>query len=331
MDYKNDITYEESWQRMMRQSLLASVSEKNPFTLSSGPLGQSNPSGVTGLAKHILDKQSSSILAVADEIWIAILKIQELMEIRNSINENCMQSEEEANRLLKATNSVQSLIEHISEQEDIYIKLSESINRNTIHVVQSYLKLMHQSIDLIKELAQKTSDELNLDLKIQNEGVEKTISNATSIREIADFSNENTLEKHTKVDPVLMAMQSLNHKKYDDFILIQAFVLVCYRFAMSQAVTHRSGSFDASKALQHLIQNKEKATKILHENDLEETFGLEKFSEQTSTSEQLQLALNVNPDFLKKVEDTLRSLQKLSDSRTPDDDDDDSDMKKSAA
>ena len=331
MDYNNDITYEASWQRMMRQSLLASVSEKNPFTLSSGPLGQSNPSGITCLAKHILDKQSSSILAVADEIWIAILKIQDLMEIRNNINENCMQSEEEANRLLKATNSVQSLIEHISEQEDIYIKLSESINRNTIHVVQSYLRLMHQSIDLIKELAKTTSDELNLNLKIQNQGVEKIILNATSIREIADFSHENTLDKHTKSDPVLIAMQSLDHKKYDDFILIQAFVLACYRFAMSQAVTQRTGSFDAAEVLKHLIKNKEKATKILHENDLEETFGLENFSEQTTTSEQLQLALNVNPDFIKKVEDTLKYLQKLSDSRTPDDDDDDTDMKKSAA
>tara|TARA_B100001989_G_scaffold252663_1_gene235549 strand:+ start:3744 stop:4727 length:984 start_codon:yes stop_codon:yes gene_type:complete len=318
----NQTIYEDSWQVMMRKCLLASISEKNPLALSNGPLSQMNPSGLTRIAKHVLDQQSASILSVADDIWIAIMQIQDLMETRNSINENCMKSEEEANRLLKTTNSIQNLIEHISEQEDEYIKLSESINKNTIHLVQSYLNLMKSSAAMIDEIAQEVSDSLNLKLVKQNEGVERGVLNATSINELERFSMANTLESHTNTNPIVLMNKYLNHQQYDDFIIMQTFILVCYRFSMSQAVTNRSTQFDAKRTLLAVIDHKSKASTILQENDEEKTFSLENFSQQKTTSNQMQLALKINPDFIMKIKQNLNELKQISDSRKPDEEDD---------
>ena len=325
----NQTIYEDSWQIMMRKCLLASISEKNPLALSNGPLGQTNPSGLTRIAKHVLDQQSASILSVADDIWIAILQIQELMETRNAINENCMKSEEEANRLLKTTNSIQNLIEHISEQEDDYIKLSESINKNTIHLVQSYLKLMKSSATMIDTIAQEVSDALDLKLVKQNEGVERGVLNATSLSELQKFTIANTLESHTHDDPLVLMNKYLDHLKYDDFICMQAFILVCYRFSMSQAVTNRSAEFNAKRTLLAVIDHKAKASTLLQENDEENTFSLENFSQQKTVSNQMQLALKINPDFIKKIRQNLTELKQISDSRTPDEEEDDS-MQKAA-
>ena len=52
METKIELEYENSWQKMMRKYLLASVSEKNPIPLTSGPLSDSNPSGITTIAKN---------------------------------------------------------------------------------------------------------------------------------------------------------------------------------------------------------------------------------------------------------------------------------------
>jgi hypothetical protein len=317
MDYNNN--QEDSWSKMMRRSLLAGVSEKNPFALTSGPLGQSDVSGISLLAKRTLDQQCGSILSVADEIWLAIIKIQDLMEIRNNINENCMQSEEEANRLLKATNSVQQLIEHISAQEDTYITLSDSINRNTIQIVQSYLALMKKSSTIATTIADEVSTEMKLSVKPQNQGVEKSLLSATSIQDLVKFSIENTLEIHTGCNPVELAQGKLNHQCYDDYIVIQAFLLICYRFAMSQALG-TNNTFNASGVLKACIAKKVSATSILNESDVEQTFNLHEFSKQNTLSDQLQHALTVNPDFLRKLESTLSDLKELSDSRKPDDD-----------
>lgn len=317
MDYNNN--HEDSWSKMMRRSLLAGVSEKNPFALTSGPLGQSDVSGISLLAKKTLDQQCGSILSVADEIWLAIIKIQDLMEIRNNINENCMQSEEEANRLLKATNSVQQLIEHISAQEDTYITLSDSINRNTIQIVQSYLALMKKSSSTATAITEDVSSEMKLSIKPQNQGVEKSLLNATSIQDLTKFSIENTLENHTGCNPVELAQGKLDHMRYDDFIIMQAFILICYRFAMSQALG-TNHTFNAASILKACIAKREHATSLLNESDTEQTFNLHEFSKQNSLSDQLQHALTVNPDFLRKLESTLSDLKELSDSRKPDND-----------
>ena len=316
MDYTTTKN-EDSWTKMMRKSLLAGVSEKNPYTLTSGPLGQSNVSGLSLLTKKVLDQQCSSILGVADEIWLAIIKIQDLMHTRNSINENCMQSEEEANRLLKSTNSVQQLIEHISSQEDTFITLSDSVNKNTIKIVQSYLRLMQKSIEITKIIAQETTEHLAIDIKAQNPGVEKELLNATSRDALMKFSIENTLETHVKRNPIELVEKYLDHEKYDDFIVMQAYLLICYRYAMSQAVSGTS-DFDAYRVLQDCIGRKSMATELLHEADIEKTFNLEDFSKQNSISDQLQHALTVNPDYILKLEKTLNELKELSDSRKPD-------------
>lgn len=321
MDIHKSKIYENSWQKMMRKNLLASISEKNPIALANGPLGQSNPSGLTCIAKKILDHQSASILKVADHIWLAIMQIQDLMEIRNAINEKCMQSEEEADKLLKSTNSIQKLIEHISVQEDHYIKLSESINNNTIHIVQSYLKLMKESIKVIKVIAKEVNDEMGLKLEEQNKNVEQGVVQATSIQEIKKFIISNTIQTHTEDDPLELAIRYLDHKKYDDFICIQAYLLICYRYAMSRAISsNASKGFNSKKILLKVIDKKEKASSILQEKDIENTFSLENYSEQKSISEQLGLALSVNPDFVKKIKIILLELKGISDSRKPSED-----------
>lgn len=319
MDIQKDKIYENSWQKMMRKNLLASISEKNPIALSSGPLGQSNPSGLTCIAKQVLDHQGASILKVADDIWLAIMQIQELMELRNSINEKCMQSEEEADKLLKSTNSIQKLIEHISKQEDSYIELSESINNNTIHTVQNYLKLMKESTKVIEEIAKEVNEEMGLELKEQNKNVEQGVVQATSIQEIKKFIVSNTIQTHTQEDPLKLASSYLNHKKYDEFICMQAYLLICYRYAMSRAISSNvSKSFNNKKILLKVIGKKDKASSILEEQDVENTFSLENYSEQKSISEQLGLALSVNPDYVKKIKEVLLELKDISDSRKPD-------------
>jgi hypothetical protein len=311
--------YESSWQTMMRKSLLATVSEKNPLALSNGPLSQDNPAGVTRLAKHIIDLQTSSVLSVADDIWIAILEIQDLMAIRNSINENHMHTEEEANKLLKATNSVQNLIEHISEQEDKYIQLTESINNNTIHLVQSYLKLVQKSGVIIEDIIEQVSKEAGINFAKQSEGVENMILHATSFNELQQFSINNTLQIHTQQEPTQLAAKSLDFKRYDDFLCMQSYILLCYRFAMSRAIgTNKQTTFDTYGLLKKIVQQKDKATTLLNVEDQEKTFALENFSKQQTTCQQLKLALDVNPDYIAKLTKTLNELKDLSDSRKDD-------------
>lgn len=307
--------YENSWQTMVRKSLLATVSEKNPLALSNGPLSQDNPAGLTRMAKHIIDLQTSSILSVADEIWLAILEIQDLMAIRNSINENHMHTEEEANKLLKATNSVQNLIEHISEQEDKYIQLTESINNNTIHLVQSYLKLVQKSGDIAEEIIDLVSKEAGINYPKQNRGVENMILHATSFNELLQFSINNTLQIHTQIEPTQLAANSLDFKRYDDFLCMQSYILLCYRYAMSRAIRTESATFDTKGLLKKIIQHKDKATALLNPEDQEKTFALEDFSKQQNTCQQLKLALDVNPDYIAKLTKKLNEVRDLSDSR----------------
>ena len=327
METKIELEYENSWQKMMRKYLLASVSEKNPIPLTSGPLSDSNPSGITTIAKKLLDHQSSSILTVADEIWLCILEIQKLMKLRNTIDEKKMESEEEANNLLKTTNTVQKLIEHVSEQEEKYIQLSDSVNNNTVHIVQSYIRLSKQGMDIIKKIVDQVSSKLSLGLKEQNKGVESSIMNATSIYELKDFSSDNTLSQHSSMDPIVWANQIFKHQNYDDFILIQALVLIAYRYAMSQAVSEQRQNLDIKKVTKELQMAKEQATELMNEHDLEQTFNLENFSQQKSTSEELKLSLEINPDFLQKIEKTLTELKGLSDSRESKDDNQNTKMK----
>lgn len=322
MKQETQTKYENSWQKMMRQSLLASVSEKNPIPLSNGPLSNSDPSGITKIAKHLLDLQSSSILSVADEIWIYILEIQNLMKIRNEINEKCIHSEEEAHNLLKSTNSVQKLIEHVSEQEEKYIKLSDTINNNTIHIVQSYLLLIEKSKSIIKNLADTINQELSLNLTPQNEGVEAVVYSATSLNDLKDFSINNTLAQHTNFSPLEYAMQKLDHTKYDDFILIQAFILIIYRYAMTQAVVTEQKQLDVYPLLKQITAHKDTATALMDIQNLDSAFHLDAFSEQRKNSSELKNSLNINPDFIKKLEKMLMDLKIISDSREPDDEDD---------
>ena len=199
-----------------------------------------------------------------------------------------MQSEEEANRLLKSTNSVQQLIEHISSQEDTFITLSDSVNKNTIKIVQSYLRLMQKSMDIAKTIAQETTDQLAVDIKAQTLGLKKNYSMRPRGM-LMKFSIENTLETHVKRNPIELIEKYLDHEKYDDFIVMQAYLLICYRYAMSQAVSGTS-DFDAYRVLQDCIGRKSMATELLHEADIEKTFNLEDFSKQNSISDQLQHA-----------------------------------------
>ncbi|MEC8882825.1 MAG: hypothetical protein VX737_06085 [Pseudomonadota bacterium] len=312
--------YEDSWQKMMRKYLLASIAEKNPEPLANGPLSDSNPSGITKVAKNLLDKQSGTILSVADEIWLYILEIQNLMQIRNEINEKCMESEEEANNLLKTTNSVQKLIEHVSEQEEKYINLSDSINNNTIHIVQSYLQIMKKSIHLILEIADNINNDLALNLTEQNKGVESEILNSTSILDLERFTVENTLTKHSSIDPIDWCKKKLEYDNYDDFILIQTMVLIVYRYAMSQAVSSTNQTLDIKNVMKKLITYKNKATEIMNEHDLEKTFNLDDFAKQKTSGEDLKLSLNINPEFLKKIKGSLNELKIISDSRHPKED-----------
>ena len=96
------------------------------------------------------------------------------------------------------------MIEHISSQEDTFITLSDSVNKNTIKIVQSYLRLMQKSMDIAKTIAQETTDQLAVDIKAQNPGVEKELLNATSRDDLMKFSIENTLETHVKSNPCLL-------------------------------------------------------------------------------------------------------------------------------
>lgn len=320
MSTETKIEYEDSWQKMMRKYLLASIAEKNPKPLANGPLSDSNSSGITKIAKNLLNQQSGTILSVADEIWLYILEIQNLMQIRNEINEKCMESEEEANNLLKTTNSVQKLIEHVSEQEEKYINLSDSINNNTIHIVQSYLQLMKKSIDKILEIASSVSNDLSLNLTEQNKGVESEILNSTSINQLDKFTIENTLDKHSSIAPIEWCKKTLNYDNYDDFILVQTMILITYRYAMSQAVANTNQTLDIKKVMKKLLTYKEKATEIMNEHDLEKTFNLSDFATQKTSGEDLKLSLNINPQFLKKVKISLNELKTISDSRHPKED-----------
>ena len=127
------------------------------------------------------------------------------------------------------------------------------------------------------------------------------------------------MENHTNCNPVELAQGKLDHQRYDDFVVIQAFILICYRFAMSQAIGSKD-AFNARTVLKSCIAKRESATSILNESDIEKTFNLYEFSKQNTLSEQLQHALTVNPEFLRKLESTLSELKELSDSRKPDED-----------
>ena len=99
---------------------------------------------------------------------------------------------------------------------------------------------------------------------------------------------------------------------------------------MSRAIASQTSTLNIKQILLKIISLKSKASALLISGDEDQNFALEGFAQQKMTSDQLRISMKINPDFIRKVQDTLRELKQLSDSRKPEEDDDDTQMQQAA-
>ena len=119
-----------SYNKMITKLMLTGISETQYPMLANGPLTDSKSSGITKIATALIQEHSAYMAEEGPIIWDEIAKIKEYVEKRNSIDEKKMYNEEESQKLLKTTEDVQNILEHISVQEEKFIELTDIVNKN---------------------------------------------------------------------------------------------------------------------------------------------------------------------------------------------------------
>ena len=228
------------------------------------------------------------------------------MAIRNKIEEKHMQTEEEANKLLKVTNLIQDLIADVTKREDTYINLSDDVNKNIIKIVNKYLRLLQNSHDIIEQICNKVTTECNLKIEKQNSEVEKELLNAASWNDLKAFASSQTLDTHIRTNTLQQASEKLDYRKYEEFICLQAFLLVCFRFAMKKAKNvHSQEQFDYNTVLSVIAGQKDYAKTLLPTQNIMQNFELDNCDFQQVTCDKLKLQLTQNSDYIRKIQKTI--------------------------
>ena len=306
-----------SYQNMMNTMLIASLNETNFNGIIKTGMIQEGSSGLSHYFSKYINGESHDILSVAATIWNNINIIKECMEIRSSINEKCMYSMDESKELLETTQSLQKIVAVVSDQEEKFIELYQKVNEDIYKLYINYTKILQTCNDQVQQLTESiiTQSNYHLDKKLHPQS---DIADATQINTIMMIMKECNIANYFTQDPYELITTTFNHEDPKEFILIQVFTNILARQVRKQSIEMKSSKDIINlKNLVDMLTSKKDSIIIDIDKDTIESF------EQSNLQQTQALGahLEIKPDIIKKINESLTSLSALSHSRKPKDPD----------
>ncbi len=306
-----------SYYNMITKMMLTGISETQYPMLANGPLTDNEAKGITKLAAALVKKYSSYMAEEGPIIWDEIAKIKTYVEKRNTIDEKKMYTEEESKRLLKTTEDVQKILEHISKQEENFIELSDIVNNNIYHIFNSYIEKAGECEDAAKEITEKVAEQMNPTLS-STRNSEEEIFKTTSLIMLEDCIKEMQIQNGIDGDILTIGQKHLDPDTFDGFTLLQCWVALCYRFNVYRMNTFDNQTkLDLDDMMKKLIAEKDRLSSILDLNQIEQDFQIEQVDKLNSLKKDLTDNLNINEDYTKNLINELDELISLTAQREP--------------
>lgn len=300
---------------MLYKSHLSAISIQQADAIVNGPLCYPQPLGLTKATCDLLRKNSILVASHAAELWIQIDKIKKFVAKRNDINEKCMFTEQEINYLLRVTNDLHEMIDHISSQEHIFMDLGNDTTQNIYDLFRTYIDKTNKSHDIIYSILDAVIKDLNLPYTQKGEHEIDAINSIASSN-LEYFIESQNLQTTLGVDTYGFADNHLQKSEYYDFILFQVWLILIYRHACA-SVLGNSATLDAKQAMQALIKHRELSRKLLDAEHLDQSLGIEDFKKVKDMEKNLAEGLQINHEFEAKLDSDLDKLVAMSKSRKP--------------
>ena len=304
---------------ILEKSSIASISIEQYEAILSGPLCYKNPIGITKVASELVKKQCSLLSSHSSTIWLQIEKIKAYVDKRNKINEKCMFTEAEINYLLKTTEQLQSIIEHVNTQEHTFMNLTHDVNHNIYNVFVKYIEKSEKVNECIVSICENVATELDMEILKKPAPQEDEISGAISIEHLKYFIFIKNIDKKHDIDSFAYADYYLDMNTFDDYILMQAWITLLYRLCALDII-NSNDKYDHKAIFTALRKQKELTNQVLIKSEIDKDFGIENYSKTMDISDELSQNLNINENFEDKINHSLDKLIIMSDSRKPKDD-----------
>lgn len=306
-----------SYAEIIKKSQLGSISKKHYQNIINGPLCYEYSFGITKLTAELIKNNCSYISKHAPKIWSQVEKIKSYVKTREEINEKCMFTEQEINFLIKTTQSLQDIINHISEQEQNFIQLSNKVNHNFYNLFNTYIEQNKKVESCIKQILDKTSEKLEMPKLKQDIEQENQIYYSICKPHLESIIAESNLNDKHKIDVYEFATKYLDTNQYQDVIIMQAWILALYRLSYSNVLENdEHQTINYNELIQTLCTFKKDAQEIFDSKDIREELG-DSYKEITELDQKLKEGLNINTEFERKILEDLEKIRVLSSSRKP--------------
>ncbi len=306
-----------SYSEIIKKSSVGSISAEQYQAIMSGPLCYKTPMGITKIASEIITQQCAILTEHSSKIWLQIEKIKAYVEKRNKINEKCMNTEQEINYLLKTTEQLQAIIEHINTQEHTFMELTHNINHNIYNIFIKYIEKNEKAHKTIQSICDKVGEELDIEALKKATDHEGEIANCISIDHLKYFIYSNHIDNKHNIDSHNYADYYLDTTKYDDFVIMQAWITALYRLSAHQVIDNSDHSFDHKTLMNAILKHREEAKELIDMEHTDVDFGIEDYNKTLQMSKDLTAKLKINSDYEKKMNESLDKLIVLSNSRKP--------------
>ena len=297
--------------------MLTGISETQYPMLANGPLTDNKSSGITKIATALIQEHSAYMAEEGPIIWDEIAKIKEYVEKRNSIDEKKMYNEQESQKLLKTTEDVQNILEHISVQEEKFIELTDIVNKNIYNIFNQYLDKNQECEEAITHIVNQVAK--NYDDMLNKEDIsEEDIIRATSVEMIQYLISELRIGNSMDINVLDYAKEHFDIETYDGFILLQAWCILCHRFDVyKMANMDMSLQYDFKETMEKVLKERETAQGVLDTNNLQNEFEIEDTTKLNMLKDELTENLNINSDYTKNLIAELEELIVLTAQREP--------------
>tara|TARA_A100001015_G_scaffold288706_1_gene359819 strand:- start:1212 stop:2180 length:969 start_codon:yes stop_codon:yes gene_type:complete len=301
---------------ILEKSSIASISIEQYEAILSGPLCYKTPIGITKIASELLKRQCSLLSTHSTIIWFQIEKIKEYVEKRNKINEKCMFTEAEINYLLKTTEQLQSIIEHVNTQEHTFMNLSHDVNHNIYNIFVKYIEKSEKVNECIQLICENVATELDMEVLKKPAPQEDEISSAISIEHLKYFIFIKNIDKKHEIDSFAYGDYYLDMNAFDDYMLMQAWITLLYRLCALD-IMHKNERYDHKRIFTALKKQKALTEQVLNKNNVDKDFGIDDYNKTMEISHELSENLNINENFEEKMNRSLNKLLTMSNSRKP--------------
>lgn len=302
---------------IIKKSSVGSISAEQYQTIISGPLCYKTPVGLTKIASEIITQQCAILTEHSSKIWLQIEKIKAYVEKRNQINEKCMNTEQEINYLLKTTEQLQAIIEHINTQEHTFMELTHNVNHNIYNIFIKYIEKNEKLHTTIQDICAEVATELDSDALKQATDHEGEIANCISIEHIKYFIYSNNIDAKHNIDSYSYADYYLDTNQYEDFVMMQTWVTLLYRLSAHQVLDNQEQAYDHRALIKAVLKHKDKAKALIDTEHMEVDFGLDDYNKTLQMSHDLTAKLKINSEYEKKMNASLDKLIVISSSRKP--------------